>query len=263
MGIVARREESLPKLNEDIIKWKENLIENTSPEIFNNIVKDIRTKVDKIENMVIETKKRKYLRDVNDYKTGNVRKQNKNGKTRERSPHRNRNDRVRRYSGYDKHTPQHKKMGDYRERSLPKYKNTHWEPNTQGQRRNIYREPNTQGLRKYTYNDDKRSYSSVVKNGISRKPTINGEKTTENRRNKDSGTTLTVGKYAQPRPDSTPAEIASSSSSFFRKDPINNRLQWPQKTLPQESPGKRQRIIEEEEEEEELHYREKRNRKRM
>ncbi|CAH2251034.1 Hypothetical predicted protein [Pelobates cultripes] len=91
------------------------------------------------------------------------------------------------------------------------------------------------------------------------------EKAIENRRTQDLEPTTSTGKHhVRQRSDLT--SVDKPSSSFFRKDPTINRLQWSQKTLPQESPGKRQRIIEEDEEEEEeedLAYREKRNRKRI
>ncbi|CAH2315736.1 Hypothetical predicted protein [Pelobates cultripes] len=78
--IVARREETLPKLDEEISKWKNCLAESTSPEIYNDILKEIQLKVDKLELDIIEIKKKKYLRDTIDYKTGNVRKRNNNNK---------------------------------------------------------------------------------------------------------------------------------------------------------------------------------------
>ncbi|CAH2319309.1 Hypothetical predicted protein, partial [Pelobates cultripes] len=79
--IVSRREEHLQNIDNDIKKWKDKLSNTTSPETFNTIVKEITKKVEKVEKDVIEIKKKKYLRDINDYKTGNVRNNYKDNRT--------------------------------------------------------------------------------------------------------------------------------------------------------------------------------------
>ncbi|CAH2310927.1 Hypothetical predicted protein [Pelobates cultripes] len=71
-----------------------------------------------------------------------------------------------------------------------------------------------------------------------------------------------TGRNTEPPEDEVENLVAWANT--LKKDPTINRLQWSQKILHQESPGKRQRSIEEEEEGgEEQTYREKRNKRRM
>ncbi|CAH2250168.1 Hypothetical predicted protein [Pelobates cultripes] len=93
--IVARREENLPKLDEEINKWKDLLIESTSPEIYNSILREIKEKVDRIETEIIDIKRSKYQRDRNDYETGKVR----NPKQKENSNQNKNKDTKRSYRG--------------------------------------------------------------------------------------------------------------------------------------------------------------------
>ncbi|CAH2284149.1 Hypothetical predicted protein [Pelobates cultripes] len=125
----------------------------------------------------------------------------------------------------------------------------------------------------HAYTNPNRTYSTVVKEGVRKDQTSN---TTGERRRRFSEPTSTGKNYHtrnrpaqtiditsstehQSRNQSDSQQNSTTSSQFFRKDPAINRLQWSQKILPEESPGKKRRFIEEEKEQ---RYREKRNRRR-
>ncbi|CAH2296201.1 Hypothetical predicted protein [Pelobates cultripes] len=155
--IVSRREENLIQIDEEITLWKQQLSETTNPETFNQIIREIKMKVEKAEKDTIEIKKRKYLRDTNDYKTGNIRfPKRSNSYVKKQNPRKN-------YQHTQEESePLHHDRNFYRDNTLE------LKSHREAQRRNTYTKelPHTTYRHPYNrYRNQNRSYSDVVKQG--------------------------------------------------------------------------------------------------
>ncbi|CAH2252656.1 Hypothetical predicted protein [Pelobates cultripes] len=239
--IVSRREEHLQNIDVDIKKWKDKLSNTTSPEMFNTTIIEITKRVEKVEKDVIEIKKKKYLRDVNDYKSGNVRHYNKANGTQKT-----------RFNHFDNR--ESRQTNNFHEQQIS-IRNRNYERSTEAYKPRITKErPNRTNL---GFN---RTYSEAVKYPRSDqqyreyKQPYRGEKRNMHINNPNEIPLTNRFKSLENQ--------NQDQDSFFRQDPFQHHRRRSQQIG--ETPGKRLRLSEEgeieEEKEEMTRGREKRGR---
>ncbi|CAH2283251.1 Hypothetical predicted protein [Pelobates cultripes] len=279
--IVARREENLIKLDEEIKNSKKGLSDTTSPETFNETIVEIKRKIDKTEREVIDTKRCKYLRDLEDYRTGNIRSKKESlnkqyrgrmqshqrQNRRKRSPskeryhqqnyhsQRNRSQRYPQFQRNDRYHANYKRVEGRSERIVnPEFKR-------QGERYGIHSSHNGNTIRQDPRKSDYvRSYSEVVTSVPENRhnPIRNTQKSPRRQQNTLEGRRPTTYNRFQILEHNT-----SPRTSPFHGSTIQPRFKQTQEPREWDSPGKRRRSWEEgeiEDEEERKHNREKRGR---
>ncbi|CAH2224430.1 Hypothetical predicted protein [Pelobates cultripes] len=276
--IVSRREDTLIKLDEEITIWRQKLSDTTNPETFNQIIKEIKNKVEKAERDTITIKKKKYLRDTHDYKTGNVRfpKKKSNNSTKvywnkrnvepsQESPYRSQNNsqQIKTNRRHFRNSPnKFQSIRDYRSRRTsfrrndsPPRKNSSYLRKDWRYSDAVKYSPPKETLRKRYETRENIKNSYPISGSTQRAdPTstlnpdmnyITKQSERENRRkNRDRDyTSVTPGRELR--------EAEAHHSSFFQKGSVTERLKKSEQYKTWESPGKRQRPREREMEEEE------------